>query len=184
VGNAERVLELALRRPPTLGTARLICIDGPAGSGKTTLAAEIASLSEAPVVHMDDLYEGWAGLAAVDDQLGTLLGPLAAERSGCYRRWDWIGNDWAETVSVAPAPLLVLEGVGSGSSAYADLVTVLAWVQAPLDLRMQRGLERDGEAMAGHWRRWALAEQEHFARERTRERADLVLDGRRGSLRD
>ena len=42
------VVDLALRRPPTLGDGRLVCIDGPAGSGKTTLAAEVAALVAEP----------------------------------------------------------------------------------------------------------------------------------------
>lgn len=181
--NAERVLDLARSRPPTLGEGRLVCVDGPAGSGKTTLAAEIASLAGGSgVVHMDDLFEGWRGLSRIDDQLGSLLRPLAEGFPGSYRRWDWPGNAWAETVLVPPAPLLVVEGVGSGSSAFADLTTVLAWVEVPFELRMARGLRRDGDDVTQHWQQWAEDEQALFAREQTRERADLVLDGRVGSL--
>jgi cytidylate kinase len=182
VSNAVEVLALARSRPPTLGSGRLICVDGPAGSGKTTLAEEIASLSGAPVVHMDDLFEGWNGLSRVSDQLGTLLTPLAEGRPGSYRRWDWQGDAWAETVDVPTVPLLVLEGVGSGALAYADLATVLVWVEVPYDLRMARGLERGGVGVAENWKQWAVDEQDVFARERTRERADVVLDGRVGSL--
>jgi uridine kinase len=183
VSNAERVLALARSREPTLGLGRLICIDGPAGSGKTTLADEIGELSGAPVLHMDDMFEGWRGLPRIAAQLETLLPPLAGGRAGSYRRWDWPGNDWAETVLVPPAPLLVLEGVGSGSAAYADLITVLAWVEVPYDLRMERGLERGGVGVAENWRQWAIDEQALFDREGTRDRADIVLDGREGSLR-
>jgi energy-coupling factor transporter ATP-binding protein EcfA2 len=179
--NAEQVLQVVRSREPTLANGRLICVDGPAGSGKTTLAEEIAELSGAPVLHMDDMFEGWDGLPRITDQLESLLRPLAAGRAGSYRRWDWPGNTWAETVPVAPAPLIVLEGVGSGSGCVADLVTVLAWVEVPYELRMERGLERGGIGVAEHWRQWAVDEQELFARERTRERADLVLDGRTGS---
>jgi hypothetical protein len=180
--NADRVLELARSREPTLGEGRLICVDGPAGSGKTTLGAEIASLAGgAAVVHMDDLFEGWRGLGRVGEQLDTLLRPLTEGFSGTYRRWDWPGNAWAETVLIPPTPMLVVEGVGSGSAAHADLITVLAWVEVPFELRMARGLERDGAEVTDHWRRWADDEQELFTRERTRERADLILDGRIGS---
>ena len=181
--NAQQVLDLARSRPATLGQGRLVCVDGPAGSGKTTLAAEIAALAGgAAVVHMDDLFEGWGGLERVDEQMETLLRPLATGFSGSYRRWDWPGNQWAETVLVPPAPLLVLEGVGSGTRAHADLTTVLVWVEVPFELRMARGLERDGDAVAEHWTRWARDEQEMFDRESTRQRADLVVDGRLGSL--
>jgi dephospho-CoA kinase len=181
-GNAAQVLRLARTREPTLDRGRLICVDGPAGSGKTTLAAELAELSGAPVLHMDDMFEGWDGLPQITSQLESLLRPLAGGRSGTYRRWDWPGNAWAETVIVPPAPLLVLEGVGSGSARVADLITVLAWVEVPFELRMERGLERGGVGVAENWRQWAVDEQDVFTRERTRERADVVLDGRVGSL--
>lgn len=174
-------LDLVRSRPPTLGTGpgagRLVCVDGPAGSGKTTLAGRIGALADAPVVHMDDLYDGWDGLPRVGAQLDTLLRPLAAGRAGSYRRYDWHAGAYAETVVVAPAPLLVLEGVGAGLAAYSSLVGVLVWVEAPPDVRLARGLARDGAEVEPHWRRWTLAEAEHFAADRTRERAHLVVDG-------
>ncbi len=115
------------------------------------------------------------------DQLDGLLRPLAQGRPGRYRRYDWDAGRFAETVAVAPTPLLVLEGVGSGSLPHADLVTVLVWVEAPHDLRLRRGVDRDGESFAPHWRRWAAAEHRLFAEHRTRERADLVVDGTGGA---
>ncbi len=177
----DSVLRLALERGPTLGAGRLICIDGPAGSGKTTLAAACAAGAgdDAHVVHMDDLYPGWSGLRAVDAQLADLLVPLARGTAGTYRRYDWVAGRFAEQVTVDPTPLLVVEGVGSGAARFADLVTVLVWVEAPYDLRLQRGLARDGDAFAPHWEQWARDESELFAREQTRERADAVVDGTR-----
>jgi uridine kinase len=173
---ASAVLDLALARPATLGSGRLICVDGPSGSGKTTLAAAVAELAPGGrVVHMDDLFEGWGGLPTVDAQLTGLLRPIAEGRPGHYRRYDWIAGAYAEKVTVEPAPLLVLEGVGSGSLVVADLVTVLLWVEAARDVRMRRGLERDGQAFAPYWEAWAVAEQEHFARHGTRKRADLLV---------
>lgn len=174
--DASAVLDLVESRAVTLGTGRLLCVDGPSGSGKTTLAAAVAALApEAHVVHMDDLYEGWTGLPSVDAQLEGLLRPLANDRPGGYRRYDWHLGAFAETVTVTPCPLLILEGVGSGSTTVADLVTALVWVEAEYDVRMRRGLDRDGEAFAPHWQAWAVAEQEVFARHRTPERADLVV---------
>lgn len=176
--DARVILDLTLGRSPTLGTGRLIAIDGPAGSGKTTLAAAIAALAPgARVVHMDDLYAGWSGLPRVTEQLDPLLRPLAAGEPGSYRRYDWHAGAFAETVPVPPVPLLVLEGVGSGSSAHAGLVTTLVWVSAPHDLRMRRGLERDGDAFAPYWEQWACDEAELFAREHTESRADVFVDG-------
>ena len=177
------VVELALGRPPTLGAGRLVCVDGPAGSGKTTWAAGIAGgfdrldhRGRAHVVHMDDLYAGWSGLAEVDRQLAGLLLPLAEGRPGSYLRYDWLAERFTKLVDVAPAPLLVLEGVGSGSSRFAELITALVWVEAPHEVRMRRGIDRDGEAFAPHWEQWARDEAELFDRERTRDRADVLVD--------
>jgi len=175
---AALVLDLVRSRPPTLGRGRLVSIDGPAGAGKSTLADEVAALAPGSVVvHMDDLYEGWDGLPGVGRQLAGLLRPLADRLPGSYRRFDWHAKAFAETVTIEPTDLLVLEGVGSGCRMHDDLIGVLVWVDAPYDLRMRRGIERDGDAFAPHWESWAEAEQVHFARHRTRQRADLVVDG-------
>jgi uridine kinase len=176
--------------PATLGSGRLVSIDGPAGSGKSTLARTLADAYDerrrdeggaepARVLHMDDLFEGWSGLATVSDQLDTVLRPLAGGRAGHYRRYDWFEDAWAETVLVPPGPLLVVEGVGSGAARFDDVRTLLVWIEAPYDERMRRGLDRDGDVFAAHWEQWARDEEAVFAREQTRERADLVVDGTR-----
>ncbi len=175
---AALVLDLVRSRPATLGRGRLVSIDGPAGAGKTTLADEVAALAPgAVVIHMDDLYEGWDGLPEVGRQMAGLLRPLADRLPGSYRRYDWHAGAFAETVTVEPTDLLVLEGVGSGCRMHDDLIGVLVWVDAPYDLRMRRGIDRDGEDFAPHWQAWAEAEQVVFAHHRTRQRADLVIDG-------
>jgi uridine kinase len=177
--SAALVLDLVRSRPATLGRGRLVAIDGPAGSGKTTLAAEVAALAggETRVIHMDDLYAGWDGLPEVSRQLAGLLRPLAERLPGSYRRYDWDAEAFAETVTVEPTDLLVLEGVGSGCRMQDDLIGVLVWVDAPYELRMRRGIERDGEAFAQRWKAWAEAEAAVFADHCTRQRADLVVDG-------
>jgi len=181
-GWAESVLAHALARPGRLGPGRLVCIDGPAGSGKTTLALQVAEHTGAPVVRMDDLYPGWDGLFAVGPEVLGLLQPLAEGRTGCYRRYDWLGEEYREQHCVEPAPLLLLEGVGSGNLAWQDLVTTLVWVEAPDDVRLRRGLARDGEEQRERWTQWMLDESRLFAEEGTRARADLVFRSGDGEL--
>ncbi|TNM43383.1 4-amino-4-deoxy-L-arabinose transferase [Nocardioides albidus] len=173
---AAQVLAAARSRPPTLGTGRLVCVDGLAGSGKTTLARAIAALApEAVVLGTDELLEGWRGLPGLGASVEALLRPLAAGQPGRWRRWDWYADAWDGTRTVEPGPLLVLEGVGSGAAAYDDLVTLLVWVEADLDVRLARWLERDGEDMRVHWETWLADEEALHAREGTRARADLVV---------
>lgn len=171
------MLEVAARRVPTLGAGRLVCLDGPAGSGKTTLAAALARRAPGtPVIHTDELLQGWGGLPGLAASLERLLRPLAEDRPGTWRRWDWHADGWAETHEVLPAPLLVVEGTGSWSPAVADLVTVLVWVEAPSDVRLERGLDRDGEHMRPQWEQWRREEDDLHARLDTRGRADVLVE--------
>lgn len=168
------------RAAPRLGPVRLVCVDGPAGSGKSTLAAALAARLGAgcTVVHLDDLYEGWAGLpgvwARVEEQL---LAPLAEGRAARYRRYDWLAGAFAEWVDVPVPEVLVLEGCGSAPRAVDGRAVLRVFVEAPDELRLARGLARDGEAERDHWLAWMHEESAEFAREGTRGRADVVVDG-------
>lgn len=173
---AAGILARALAAPPTLGAGRLVCIDGLAGSGKTTLARELAALApEAVVLGTDDMLDGWRGLPGLGASVEALLRPLAAGRPGTWRRWDWYDDRWAATETVHPVPLLVLEGVGSAAAAYDDLVTLLVWVEADRDTRLARWLARDGEDQRPHWADWLADEAALYERDDTRSRADVVI---------
>ncbi len=174
---ARDVADRVMAGPPTLGPGRLVCIDGPAGSGKTTLSAALVDVvPDAQVVHCDELLQGWRGLPGLAGTIAALLAPLAAGEVGRWRRWDWVADGWAETHEVRPGGLLVLDGVGSWSPAIADLVGVLVWLEADSTERLTRGLARDGEAMRSHWEQWRLDEDDLFSRLGTRAHADLLVD--------
>ena len=186
---AELLHRVTLQKPPTLGGRRLVCVDGRAGAGKTTLGQALLRAAGgghgddgddggARLLHMDDMYEGWDGLGDVSARLERdLITPLRAGRAGGYRRFDWHQQRFAEWRTVQPVDLLVLEGVGSGAARYADAITTLVWVDAPRELRLRRGRERDGDEVLPRWLAWMDSEEELFARERTRERSDVVVDG-------
>jgi uridine kinase len=173
------VLAHAQAGPPRLGDGRLVCIDGPAGSGKTTLAAAVAAAATGTsrVLHMDDIYEGWTGLADAAPRVrDQVLVPLAAGRSGSYLRYDWVVDQFAERHLVPPVDLLVLEGVGSGSPEITSFCSTLVWVSAPEELRLARGLSRDGEEVRERWLAWMADEQRHFERHGLPAAADLHVD--------
>ena len=172
---AGRVLE----GPARCGGTRLVCVDGPSGSGKTVLAGRLAAaLGGAPLVHMDDLFPGWDGLAeAVPLVHGQIVAPLVAGRPAGYRRYDWDRGRYAEHHDLGRPAVLVVEGVAAGARAVAGHASLLVWVEAPRVERFRRGMVRDGEAYRPHWERWARQEAAHFAAEGTRARADVRVDG-------
>lgn len=180
---ASVLVPLLLSRPARLGPVRLVAVDGPAGSGKTTLAAALAAGvravgSSATVVHMDDLYAGWTGL---DGDLwprlaAQVLEPLRRGLSGRFQRYDWLTERFADWVDVPRTDVLVLEGCGSGRRAAARDLSLLVWVEADDVTRLARGLARDGEDARPHWERWMTDEAVHYGREGTRARADARVD--------
>ena len=171
-------VRLVTVRDPRCGPTSVVAVDGPSGSGKSTLGAAIGVALGAPVVHMDDIYPGWDGLAEAVPLVTTqVLEPLAAGEPAAYRRWDWVRSRWSSRrVPVPSAPLLVLEGVGSSVRPAGDYAAVRVWVEADRGVRFTRGIDRDGEAYRPHWERWARQEDALFAADHTRDRADIVLD--------
>lgn len=180
---ADVLAERVLRARPRLGGVRLVCVDGPAGSGKTTAAGALAGRLTARgacalVVHLDDLYEGWSGLdGSLWPRLAAqVLEPLRRGRPGRFQRYDWAVGGFDGWVDVPVPDVLVLEGCGSARTAADPLVALRVWVEAPRELRLARGVDRDGPGALDHWLAWMQDEAVHFVAERTRERADVRLD--------
>jgi uridine kinase len=187
----DSVLDHVQATPPRLGRTRLISVDGPAGSGKTTLADRLAARardrgSSVLVLHMDDLYDGWEGatrgFALLRDHV---LSRLAEGREGRYRRYDWHLGAYAER-HVVPVglDLLIVEGVASADRGADAWQSLRIWIETSNDVRLERGIERDGEALRDHWLDWMRWERDHFAIEGTRDRADLVIDGNPAAAHD
>jgi hypothetical protein len=129
------------------------------------------------VVHMDDLFPGWDGLAEGVPLVTTqVLEPLARGEAAAYRRWSWVRDRWVGTTTVPRTELLVLEGVGSSARPAGDYASVRVWVEAARDVRFERGIARDGEAYRPNWERWAGQEDALFAADGTRARADVLLE--------
>ena len=90
VGSFEALAARIRALPVRAGATRVVAVDGPAGSGKTSFAAQLADALDAPVVHLDDLCPGWDGLPEVAPRLQEWnLIPLAEHRPARYRTYNW-----------------------------------------------------------------------------------------------
>jgi len=156
----------------------LIAVDGPAGAGKSTFAGRLARfLDGAQVIHADDFaswdnqFEWWPRL------LDQVISPLRAGSPGRFQRYDWVQRDFAEWHDVRPQPAIIIEGVGSARRQFTTSLAFAIWVEIAADVRLRRGIERDGEALRPFWEQWIDGERAHYARDCTRARADLIVDG-------
>jgi uridine kinase len=158
---------------------RLVGVDGCGGAGKTTFAARLANAAGgAPVVHTDDF-------ASHDDALGwwprfreQVVEPLLAGETARFRPYDWVARRTGDVEMTVPAAdLVVFEGVGAIRRAWRDVLALSIWVDCPRDLRLRRGIERDGEALRGFWQWWMAAEDRYVEAEQPQRSADVVVDG-------
>lgn len=167
---------------PALSRSFVLALDGRSGAGKTALArrlsAEMALRDRTcTVVHLDDLYPGWHGLAAALPRLcAEVLEPLRAGSTGRFRSWDWLAQRPGPVREVPPTPVVLVEGVGAGATPCPGLVDLVVWLEVGAQLRRRRALERDGKTFAPHWEEWAAQEDQIFARRGGPARADVVLE--------
>ncbi len=164
--------------PPSCGPVRLVAVDGPGGAGKSTFAARLAAaLGDAPAIHTDDFAAWDVPIEWFPRLREQVVEPLTAGRPGRYQRYDWVRRELAEWHDVPPAPVIILEGVSAARREIAEQLAFAVWIETPADLRLVRGIERDGEELRSFWNDWIRAEEAHFAVDHTRKRADLVVTG-------
>ena len=163
-----------LARPPRRGDTRIVAVDGGSASGKTTLARRLAAALDASLVHTDDVawwesFFGWSPLL-----IEGVLEPLLAGREVRYRPPAGAPRERDGAIVADPGPALVIEGVGAGRQELTPYLDHLIWVDTDRQLAFERGLARPGEDPV-FWREWERAEEEHFERDRTWTRADLLV---------
>jgi len=165
----------------------LIAIDGPAGSGKTSLANQHASnLKSATTIHMDDLYNGWedALTATLTRHLEEwVLDPLTQHQSVKYQKFDWINSEYGPTVEVSDVELLILEGVGAAQARIRQQADLTIWIEVGAQIGLARVLNRDGAQILPYMLKWQERESAHFIKDQTKENCQIFIDGSNSQIK-
>jgi uridine kinase len=172
--------EVRERRPPAGMSTRMVAIDGLGGSGKSSFARHLArALGDVPIVQTDD-FASWDNPTDWWPQLlERVLVPLSKGEPARFERSQWGGERDGELVEIEPTEFMILEGVTASREAFAPYLSYSIWVEAPADVRLKRGLDRDGPDALEQWQGWMAEEDRYLERERPDERADLVIEGDR-----
>jgi uridine kinase len=162
--------------PPAGMRTRIVAVDGPGGAGKSTLAGHLARELDAAIVHTDD-FASWESptdwwLALIE----KVLEPIATSRSARYVPTSWGGPEKPEVV-IEPTEFVVLEGVTASREAFRPYLAFSIWIETPREVRLRRGLRRDGEDAREHWDGWMAGEDAYIERERPSDHAHVVLQG-------
>jgi uridine kinase len=169
-----------MRREPISGI-RIVGIDGRSGSGKSVLAAGLSTRLGAPIIEIDD-FVSWDSFADWWPRFDAqVLMPLLSGQDATFqaRNWaDWYGSSLGEWKTQPWAPTIIVEGVTCTRRATIGRIVYAAWVEAPAEIRLARGLARDSNFPGKEqlWERWMAEEDTFFAADATRDRADVVVD--------
>jgi uridine kinase len=150
-------------------------IGGRGGAGKSTLAARIPA---AQVVGTDEFWDGEG--FDLDRLRVEVFEPLVAGRAARYPSWDWAARRPGGVRAVAPLGVVVVEGVCALHRMFRDDYDLRVWVEAPYDVRLARGVARDGETARRTWvERWIPSEDRYVERDDPIACADVIVDGSR-----
>ena len=188
------VLPEILNRVRQLSVAKqlvLIGIDGCGGAGKSTFAAELSSsLGLAPVIHIDDFYKPSQDRSLITSShpVGSqfdwqrlerdVLKPLHADGEANYQRYDWnmdCLSDWRNIRALSP---IIVEGIYALRPELSMYYNLRLWIECPRDIRLKRGLERDGEHARSQWEdEWMKDEDRYVASCNPHLRAHKIIQG-------
>ena len=163
------------------GASKLICIDGPAGSGKTTLAKNLQKqLENSFIIHMDEIYEGWKN--SLNERLVSninnwIISPMQNNEPIQYKKFDWHLNLRNEQVVIKDYKFIILEGVGAVSFGIRDKSALNIWIEGRQEILLKRVLERDGVQIKEEMLTWQIKEQEYFTKHDTKNHCDIWIDG-------
>jgi len=130
---------------------------------------------------MDD-FVSWVDLVGWWPRFESqVLNPLLSGSDAHYQIRDWKNDEFGNSVkgwkTVAWSPVVVLEGLTCTRAAAADRLAYRIWVESPDEVRLRRGLERDGESHRQLWLDSMSTERQFFTADATAARADLRVNG-------
>lgn len=151
----------------------LIAIDGPCGSGKTTLAALLCRILVCPCVHMDDFHMPHArktpermaqpgGNSDRERLLAEVLLPWREGRAVTYRPYDCAADGPGGPIALSTCPVLVLEGSYAHHPDLARLTDVSVFVRVGREEQLRRIAARSPEKLQQFIDRWIPLEDSYF----------------------
>jgi uridine kinase len=155
----------------------LVGIGGHGASGKTTLARAIAGrIADVQVVSTDEFYNGQS--FELDRLLTDVIRVLASGRNATYKAWDWSLNRPNELRTLRPQGVVLIDGVCALDQRFRDYEALRIWVNTPPEVRLARGVARDGEASRDKWINvWFPNERSYVERDQPMQCAHMIVNG-------
>ena len=181
VRNLSELVDKVNESSKKCGQTKIIVIDGPAGSGKTTLAKSLSGLLEnCPIIHMDEIYDGWENALSPktsQDLVEWVINPLLESKSIEFVKYDWYLEKRIEKVVINLPKVLIIEGVGSSSFEISKYASLKLWIEVNKETGINRVLTRDGQQIQEQMKKWQSQESKFFIENNSKENSDIWIDG-------
>jgi uridine kinase len=181
VSNLSELVDKINESSKKCGQTKIIVIDGPAGSGKTTLAKSLSGLLEnCPIIHMDEIYDGWENALSPktsQDLVEWVINPLLESKSIEFVKYDWYLEKRIEKVVINLPKVLIIEGVGSSSFEISKHASLKLWIEVNKETGINRVLTRDGQQIQEQMKKWQSQESKFFIENNSKENSDIWIDG-------
>ena len=165
----------------SLQPGEVIAVDGPAGSGKTTLANQLSKdLANVEIIHMDDLYHGWSDAFSARltaSVINQILAPISQGIEFNYEIYDWKSNKFSKSKIIPSGQIYILEGVGAGQRQFRKYLSKIIWLDIADEEGLTRVINRDGAEILEQMQEFQRAQKLHFASELTENAADFHYEG-------
>lgn len=164
--------------PPVGMITKIIAIDGGGGAGKSTLASNLSEeLGHCPIIHTDDFASWENSQNWYPRMIEQVLGPLKQNKVARFQRYDWNKNELSDWLTVEPQEFVILEGVTSARKEFRPFLSFSLFVDTNAEVRLRRGLERDGPEAKDQWLKWMREEDEYLARDNPKSFVNVVTSG-------
>ncbi len=165
----------------------ILAIDGPCGSGKTTLAKEISELYDVDVIHMDDFFlplslrtpkrlQEHGGNVHYERFLDEVIKGILSKDAFSYRKFSCKIMDYDEVIHITNNKPIIIEGSYSLRPDFQPFYTKKAYLTVDSLTQQQRLIQRVGlEHFKDFQERWIPKEQGYFHHFHIEECADFII---------
>ncbi len=137
-----------------------------------------ARIVDAQIVATDEFWNGT--MFDLDRLRRSVLDPLLTGETVVFDGWDWAAKVSRPGRTLNPTGVIIVEGVCALHQMFRDDLSVRVWVDTPADVRLARGVARDGESSRSTWLDvWMPNEAAYIDGDDPVSCAHLVIDGSR-----
>ena len=167
-------------------SAVLVALDGRCGSGKTTLAEQLAErFPQSITVHTDDFYlppsrrvTGWEKIPCANMDIQRLrdevVAPARAGQAFSYQAYSCREDAYLPPRPLGSAPLVIVEGSYSHHPSLAPYYDIRIFVTCSPDEQARRSAKRE-EAVFDFVEQWIPLEEGYFANYGIEENAEILV---------